>query len=213
MLGVRPKLPRASMGSAMPVPSGMFWSAIATTTNKPRPASFRRIGGTDREALGQAVDEQDREDQRGRPAAGAHAHPGADYRAGREQEHDSCEHASDHFGRRAAVEGGQKEADDGSDRHRPGGKAGQPRAPAHRVRPERPDGNHAKRGGDGGQGGDRENLEHRGIVPAARPGPLRGEYLGSRGPTTDPLTPGASDPLAMGERSHLPATRAGQHPI
>ena len=168
--------PAAAIGIATLVPSGMFWTAIAAITNRLKARRVRRVGRADCEPLGEAVDEEDDEDQDRGLDPGAHRPLDvALARLERAAHRDQKQHAGPDPGRdrarRTLVEPRQDQADDGGDPHGPSRDAeeqglerrGAVAEQEHRDRPE-PGG---ERGPGCGEkqdqhGGDRERPAVRG---------------------------------------------------
>ena len=115
--------------------------------------SLRRERRADREALGQAVDEQHAEDEHGAAHAVAAQRADVDVAAGQqsppaEQEQHAGEQAGGDGRCRAFVERGRQQADDGRHGHDAGGEAPQQRAQGVRPPPEREHRDRAEAGGE-----------------------------------------------------------------
>lgn len=116
------------------------------------------------------------------------------------QEGNSDDEAAAGFQGRPAVESRQEQTEYRSYAHCPGGKARQRRPPPLCIGAERPDRNHPKRCRKSGQGGDREDLEHVGIVACEAARALRSGYAEDRGPTTDLHALETKDPRGVSDQ-------------
>ena len=134
--------PASAIGIATLVPSGMFWMPIASDDEEAEAGGLGGVGGADREALGQAVDEEHGEDE-DRGAQRLAPQPAdveivvAERAARDDEEGDACGEPDRDVARRALVERRDQQAEDGGHRHHPAGKSPEsgckPACPARRA--------------------------------------------------------------------------------